>query len=78
MKNADSLLRILLPFVPAKKRTMVGAGLLAVGTIAGAFTSPELLALLPASWGKIVPLIQGWGAAAAMLGLRAAMPETKE
>lgn len=64
------LLSFLLPFVPVGYRTAAGVVLIAVGTALQGLASPELLALLPHKYAVIGALLQGWGAAAAAIGIR--------
>ncbi len=68
--KAQGLLKFLLPFVPSGWRTAGGVVLLAVGTLLSALSGPDLFGILPADWQPWAQVLQGWGAAAAALGLR--------
>ena len=68
--KAQSILKLMLPFVPSGYRTAGGAVLIALGTILGILADPSLVALFPDSWMDLAPKIVGWGAAVMVLGFR--------
>lgn len=71
------VLNVLLPFVPVGYRTAGGVVLVVLGTALSALASPDLLGVLPAALAKVTPILQVWGAAAAALGMRAALGAAK-